>query len=75
VYIHSRRLEQSLARILEADEGMSLTSLRLIKIIKIISIATHISVLSITASTKLVFSRWPYVILNRAVTTIFLDYF
>jgi len=41
---------------------MSLNSLRLIKIIKIISITT---------STKLVFSRWPYVILNGAATTIF----
>jgi|GEM_PF-3462277 hypothetical protein len=62
VHIHSRSLEQSLTRILEADEDMSLNSLRLIKIIKIISITT---------STKLVFSRWPYVILNGAATTIF----
>lgn len=50
---------------------MSLTSLWLIKIIKIISITAHNGLLSITASTKLVFSRWPHVILNGAVMTIF----
>jgi hypothetical protein len=50
---------------------MSLNSLRLIKVIKIISMTTHASLLSIITSTKLVFSRWPYVILDGAVTTIF----
>jgi hypothetical protein len=50
---------------------MSLNSLRLIKIIKIISMTSHASLLSRITSTKLVFSRWPYVILGGAVTTIF----
>jgi hypothetical protein len=50
---------------------MSLNSLRLIKIIKIISMTTHASILSIFASTKLVFSRWPYIVLGGAVTILF----
>ena len=51
---------------------MSLNSLRLIKIVKMISMTTHANLLSIITSTKLVFSKWPYVILGGAVTTILL---
>ena len=40
---------------------MSLNNLKLIKIIKIISMTIHASLLSIVITTKLVFSRWPYV--------------
>jgi hypothetical protein len=71
VHILFRHLKQLLTKILEADDDMSLNSLRLIKIIKIISMTIHASLLSIITSTKLVFSRWPYVILSGAVTTIF----
>jgi hypothetical protein len=75
VHILSRHLKQLLTRILEADGDMSLNSLRLIKIIKIISITTHLSLLSIITSTKLVFCRWPYLILGGALMTIFWIFF
>jgi hypothetical protein len=71
VHIRFRHLKQLLTRILEADDDMSLNSLRLIKIIKIISMTTHASLLSIITSTKLVFRRWLYVILGGAIVTIF----
>ena len=50
---------------------MSLNSLRLIRIIKITSVTTYASLLSIIASTRLVFCKWPYVLLGGAVVTIF----
>jgi hypothetical protein len=71
VHILFRHLKQLLTRILEADDDMSLNSLRLIKIIKIISMTTYAILLSIITSTKLVFCRWPYLILGGAVMTIF----
>ncbi len=45
---------------------MSLNSLRLIT-----SVTTYASLLSIIASTRLVFCKWPYVLLGGAVVTIF----
>jgi hypothetical protein len=50
---------------------MSLNNLRLIKTIKIIRTAVFVSLLSIITSSKLVFSRWPYLVLGGAVTIVF----
>jgi hypothetical protein len=50
---------------------MSFNSLKLIKTIKIIPTTILSSLLSIITSTKLVFSKWPYLVLGGAVTTIF----
>jgi hypothetical protein len=50
---------------------MSLNNLRLIKIIKIIRTAAFVSFQSIIISSKLVFSRWPYLVLGGAVTIVF----
>jgi hypothetical protein len=48
-----------------------LNNLRLIKTIKIIRTAVFVSLLSIITSSKLVFSRWPYLVLGGAVTIVF----
>ena len=50
---------------------MSLNGLRLIKKIKIIPTNVLAILRSIIITTKLVFSRWPYVVLTGAVTAIF----
>ncbi len=50
---------------------MSLNNLRLIKRIKIIRTAVLASILSIITSSKLVFSKWPYLVLGGAVTIVF----
>src|SRR5438445_13828418 len=49
---------------------MTIMSLNTLRLIKIISMTTHASLLSIIASTKLVFSKWPYIMLGGAVMTI-----
>jgi hypothetical protein len=50
---------------------MSLNNLRLINAIRVISGTASVALLSVNISTKLVFSRWPYLVLGGAVTTIF----
>jgi hypothetical protein len=50
---------------------MSLNNLRLINSIRVISATASVALLSVNISTKLVFSRWPYLVLGGAVTTIF----
>jgi hypothetical protein len=50
---------------------MSLNNLRLINAIRVISGTATVALLSVNISTKLVFSRWPYLVLGGAVTTIF----
>ena len=53
------------------EDYSSLNNLRLIKTIKIIRTAVFVSLLSIITSSKLVFSRWPYLVLGGAVTILF----
>jgi hypothetical protein len=49
----------------------SLINLRLINAIRVISAMASVALLSVNISTKLVFSRWLYLVLGGAVTTIF----
>lgn len=50
---------------------MSLNNLRLEKTMKIIRTAVFVSLLSIITSSRLVFFRWPYLVLGAAVTILF----
>jgi hypothetical protein len=50
---------------------MSLSNLRLIKTIKIIGTTVFVSFQSIIISSRLVFSRWPHLVLGGAVTIVF----
>jgi hypothetical protein len=49
----------------------SLNNLRLEKTMKIIRTAVFVSLLSIITSSRLVFCRWPYLVLGAAVTILF----